>query len=648
MQNSEEIPARSQDSRGALESLSMTQGDRRPLSAMIPEDGNRDLVPSSSSKIVEGIIQPEVISMMIDIIQVLKTDGGHDRIDTLSGRFSIDELLSSKLCVVLPLTQQSLLTSIILHRFGDTLLRSVSQEEKGTGMTRVARRRRREDAWGWMKHARDAASAFLEIGDRIFSHVQKLEERLEDEAKADRVSLLSLPDEILSIILQNVADSTCVDSGDDVLFPAKYTESSFRLSHICRRLRFISISTQCLWNRTSDLMPTEMVKLCFSRLSSAIAEVATSTASRSESYLSTAIPFSQYWRRYEHKNATFTTDELRKLASLTSGLNIPHLSYLSISNDLAATMRGCWARSQRYLDALHYFSTWSVPSLNTLRTTNFIPKPHTIPNSHSLKKLYMDLAFVPRSRFNPMDLISFLVSLSLLEELSLRFKSLNTVGGGAYRRISSPVGLSSVRKLELEFNRCSANEIRHTFASIHFPSVASLKLCAVGLEEWQDEDEIRDVNNVIHAVNLDDQTFPKLTHFELGIGVTIEGLPDIDDGGDGPLHPIDVPFTSLRHVQHLTLVGMDCDFNDPPDMRSLPALRSLTLRDCPTLRVLRLVPMLFKGGLELSQLTVENCKWIKSDFSDDSGSETGGEDSEDAEYSIVTAEEILKCISLAP
>ncbi|KLO14062.1 hypothetical protein SCHPADRAFT_996870 [Schizopora paradoxa] len=571
----------------------MSQGTRRPRSDMGPQDGDGQLESTSTPELEGGRIHPEVISAMMALIEKLRGDGG--RMGTSSGWF--DELWGSK------------------SKSGS---QEGSQLEEGAEMTKIARSRRREGVRESLKRARDTANAFLEIGNHAISQIKRLEGQLEVEEIADRTCLLSLPDEILAIILEGTAWRAWADEEEDLPRTNSYIQTSIRLSHICQRLRRIAVSTQSLWDRTINFMPAEVVESCFNRLSAPIAEVAVSGWSGSdkvgrrtlpppsflkesyESYLTTICPFSQHWRRYIHEDLCVTVEVLKEVASLTRGLYAPHLSEMAIHYNPAAMRIPSEELPQEYRDALYYFSTWSIPSLSSLAISNLIPLPHSFSNSHFLTKLCMGLTFV--AKFNPGELASFLGSLSQLDELLIRFELLDSNIEIAGHPNTTEVVLSGVRKMELEFYRCTGEHVDAAFIPLRFPSVAFLKLCAWGLEEWQEGENIDDV---VRAVLCPDaQSFPKLSKFELGIGVTVHGLPDmIVEHLDRPLCTFRIPFASLRHIRHLALVGMVCVFVDNPDMSSLPSLRSLTLKNCGMLKrewALQLLPNLFERGLQPS------------------------------------------------
>ncbi|KLO14078.1 hypothetical protein SCHPADRAFT_928119 [Schizopora paradoxa] len=617
----------------------MPQGTRKSRSAMGPQDGNGDgaLEPSSTSELEGGQIRPEALSKMMEIIEKLIGDGG--RIGTSSGWF--DELWGSK--------------SNLGSQEGSLLVEGAE--------TKIARRRQRERVWESLKGARDTANTFLEmgpiIGDHILSQIKRLEERLEAEEIADRLSLLSLPDEILVIILENTAWRAWADEEKDFPRTIDYIQTSTRLSHVCQRLRHIAISTQSLWDRTNNFIPAEMVETCFNRLTSPIAEVAMRGSNRDqrtlppssfvkksyESYLTTTCPFSQHWRRYVHEDPNVYVDILKEVASLTRGLVAPHLSEMVICYDSLAMVIPIEERSREGRDALYYFSTWTIPSLSSLRISNVIPSPNSFSNSHFLTKL--DASFTFNPDFNPRDFAFFLGSLSRLEELLICFECIyGTVGP----TVTTETVLSSVRTLGLDFSRSAGEFVGAAFAPLRFPNVAVLKLCAWEFEEWLEEEVI---DEVIRAVITDSLSFPKLAQFELGLGLTVKGQHDTNANSMylvRPLCTVCIPFGSLVQIQHLVLVGMVCVFVDIPDMSSLPALRSLTLKDCKMLDrewVLQLLPKLFERGLEPSQLTVVNCKWsepmekLELTREDGSESDTGDGDYGILNYRAVTAEEML-------
>ncbi|KLO14076.1 hypothetical protein SCHPADRAFT_332503 [Schizopora paradoxa] len=431
------------------------------------EDGDVGRETSPAFGLERERIRPEVIAMMMDIVERLKENGGC--VGALSDLFDVNELWSSN---------------------SDFLTQKVIQPGKGAEQAKVAHRRQRQAVRDLLKLPRDAASAFVEIGNHIFSQVRKLEERLGVEENADRLTLLSLPDEILAIIFRNAVDGTRLDEEDSIYLPLAHVQASASLSHVCQRFRHVAISIPYLWNCTFNRMSTDLVEMCFSRLSIPIAEVSVTTTSNlasiesSKSYLSTVVPFSQRWRRYEHEQLRFAIDRLKEVASFSRNLNAPHLLELSIVYSTAPLKLTNGERSQADREAIHYYSTWSCPMLTSVSTRNLIPVPYMIPNSPSLKELDMSMNFERNTpKFSLGDLVSFLSSLVQLEDLTLQFFSLNSNIEEMDSPISTKVALSSLRKLCINLYRCDAEYVDAIFTSIRFPNIVSLKLCVWRLED---------------------------------------------------------------------------------------------------------------------------------------------------------------------
>ncbi|KLO14063.1 hypothetical protein SCHPADRAFT_996871 [Schizopora paradoxa] len=599
-------------------------------------DGGRETSPAPGLE--RQRIHPEVISAMLGVVERLGDNGG--RIGTLSDLFDVNELWGSE---------------------AESRLRNSSQSGKDADSMKVERSRRREDTRDSLKIARNAASAFVEIGNHVFSQARILEERLEAEEFADRVALLSLPDEILAIIFKIVVDRTVLRE-DDTFQPLAHVHASVILSHVCQRFRHIATSTPYFWNRTLNVMPTDMVEMCFDRLLAPTAEVAMTGPNRGyfsvhstsidsyKSYLSTVIPFSRHWRRYTHEDMYNFIDGLTEVASLTRDLNAPHLSSLSIAYSPSTPRLTNGERSQEHQDAFHYFSSWSCPSLVSLVIANFVPVPYMIPNSSSLKKLDMKLCFGSlTSIFSWKCLASFLSSLSQLEELSFTIEILNLDTEKDDFPIPTEVELSRVRELEIVFYRCNAERVDIMFTNIRLPNLASLKICAWGLAEWEEQENI---DAVIRSVIPDERSFPKLAHFELGLGTDNESILDVESRRR-PICTVCIPFASLTLVNHFTIVGTYYDFAPLPGGSFLPSLRSLTLKDCKKLNrewIIQLLSALFKQkSLHPSQLKVEDCMWtktaeeLKMQSEDEFNSfEDGDDEDEGLDYRSVSAEEMIK------
>jgi len=506
---------------------------------------------------------PEAILVMRDVVGRFRNCDGC--LDSQSGWFNVDEIcLLTPVPFILNISQASIDAKLI------------AQEE---------------EIQKTINCARIAAGTFLEIGKRMISQIKKFEAQF--NTLRLRKGMLSLPDEILAIVLKFAAyehESHASESSSNATSIA--VRRSAKLSHVCQRFRRVLVTIPTLWNRILSAMPKDMVTTCCCRFAIANVEVtlehptrhlAHLTASGSElidSFIPTAASSSSYWRSYVHGhrssyvNSGFTVDELKELAVLTHGLDAPFL-YELVLNYPQDTLGHSEERFQEYRDAVHYFTTWTIlmPKLASLVTVNLIPRPFQLQNSPSLKKLNMSMS---GSELHLQGLSSFLSSHPFLEEFILGLQHADSSQQANMRTLLAlEVRLPSIRKLDFHIYYCSGDHIKSMFDIHRFPNASSMKPRVYGASYWYGLVERMD--DVIHAVLPGVHVFPKLALLDLGFGFDSWGRTN----PTGRLIcTISIPFAGLVNLNHLILSTTDYDIISIPDGSCLPALRSLVLKDC--------------------------------------------------------------------
>ncbi len=212
-----------------------------------------------------------------------------------------------------------------------------------------------------INRVRIAAKAFLEIGMHVASQVKKLETHF--KALRLRKGMLSLPDEILAIVLKFTAyegSDHFTGNHNDAYAIFTTVRRSAKLSHVCQRFRRILVAIPILWNRVLNKMPESMVAACCSRFSVANVEVSVTLnlANRISSceyrqtdleslrsFVLTATSFSQYWHRYVHDlhlTSSSNAVELKELSKLLQDLDVPCLTELVLNCPESTLVRTKW------------------------------------------------------------------------------------------------------------------------------------------------------------------------------------------------------------------------------------------------------------------------------------------------------------------
>ncbi len=144
---------------------------------------------------------------------------------------------------------------------------------------------------------------------------------------------------------------------------------------------------------SSMTMDMDMVSSSCDRLSKTRGEIFfggkqrynTTTCIDSEVFVRMVARQSRHWLRFVQGynwllRATYSVEELKKLARITRRLNTPFLSELDIRFPSVILMEDRHRR-QDVRDAVHYYSTWSMPKLRSLVMENLLPIPCFAPVS---------------------------------------------------------------------------------------------------------------------------------------------------------------------------------------------------------------------------------------------------------------------------
>ncbi len=404
-----------------------------------------------------------------------------------------------------------------------------------------------------------------------------------------RSGIGSLPDEILADVLEFVVqipdeggDQTGSDDIDSNVDYYTYrtivieARVATRLSQVCRRFRNLVILSPKLWRRICSMMNPGMASSCVSRCKRMDArfEVHLRIPFHSdrtlESFLLTAVGGSHFWSRFVHEWEILHVplkDEITSTVLPLCGLHAPQLSEIVIGFPYEYYRDKSIAREVQ--GEMHYYSTWSTPSLHSMKTSNLIPVPFSGSISLSTLSIYMDLC----KRYPGLDfksLATFLGSCPVLEEFNLKIRdSLSEHESPVPQALPSRTEIKAVKKLELVFGYCDSSTISYFMEAVHFPNVSIASLRLLG-------DPDTHIQNFIQTMFPDSSAFPNLTRLQL----TVKQTRDEWTHSHLTMQSVSIPFASLPKLEHLTLTLFDSVLTSLPKGTRLPALRSLEFVNC--------------------------------------------------------------------
>ncbi|KLO14725.1 hypothetical protein SCHPADRAFT_939279 [Schizopora paradoxa] len=431
-----------------------------------------------------------------------------------------------------------------------------------------------------------------------------------------RKTFSSLPGEILAVVLEEIVVRNSwapyIYNEREAGPAIRIFKAATKLSHTCQRFRSIIFQVPSLWNRIHSSMPQVMFSTCFERVATAIMQVNVDDDSWSDPQLVTefigvAKSYSPLWEsfNFRHKRPLEELGDGNLLECLNE-LNTPSLTSLSIW--YSAYIRP--ESGNGLQEALHYYSTWSMPKLLKMTIRNIIPIP--FPSSPFLKYLDLELTLYHEAvllDFKP--LVAFIASCVNLEELKM-YLSYNRFDGISFP--AEPVTLARVRKLTFRFHFCPREHVKLVMSNLLFPVVSCMSLDLEHLDgELSDiSDNNVDDDDVLSSIFESPSCFPKLTDLELKLGEQSFQRHESSQ--------IKLPFNHLRTVKQLKL-NLDY-FGDwqgrvrllIPKGECLPSLRSLSLECCTDIKLEWITSLLGRlhaqGILQSLELTVTSCSWI--------------------------------------
>ncbi len=274
---------------------------------------------------------------------------------------------------------------------------------------------------------------------KIWAHVSRQLEICEGNIESYnlRRGFCILPDEILSTVLEYAAlqglrkEDEKNDEEENIVSTVK---SVVKLSHTCKRFRYLIIHSPRLWMCIFIGMgKLDMVSTCLSRctrggeitLSTSLFETPPNpgpyrqSACDNTSFILTVLKRTENWgsfilhggserssflERSEEYPYSMRFKEVREgrlqdYTALAKDLNLPNLTQLTIRHPEPAVSLKV-LDDANFRNAIHLYSHWSTPRLRSMFAGNFIPIPFS--GTRSLSSLHVDLQFVwmsNRSRY---------------------------------------------------------------------------------------------------------------------------------------------------------------------------------------------------------------------------------------------------------
>ncbi|KLO14086.1 hypothetical protein SCHPADRAFT_996881 [Schizopora paradoxa] len=381
--------------------------------------------------------------------------------------------------------------------------------------------------------------------------------------------LSSFPVEILSSILEMGA--YCSPGYTSGIAKADWiiesVNAAVRISSVCSRFRHIAIHTPSMWNRICVGMPEEMLKTCVDRAGSLgldiFFDISIMGHSTPEPREELALPFLEFivtvagsWRQFDHHCFTHLSagnslpvDEMSELEVMTSGLYAPRLSEPAVrygegdGDDFDEGNH--WSLdNSRWHKIFHYYSTWTVPALQSMSTFNLIPIPFS--GCSSIGILYIDMDYTnsrsmpraPRRSFDANGVSAFLSSCTVLRKFTLRLTQA-TLSPDA-PPISHPQS-TTIKEFHLYLDQCGGDAIERFINAIRCPNTDRLALTVIcgkvgGLRVFHHQTDI------VSGIFSNPEVFPHLEHLHFSalseqpgfldqyidsVGLPIERIPNL-------------------------------------------------------------------------------------------------------------------------
>ncbi|KLO13566.1 hypothetical protein SCHPADRAFT_904034 [Schizopora paradoxa] len=432
-----------------------------------------------------------------------------------------------------------------------------------------------------------------------------------------------IPNEILSQILLFAANC----NPDHVFHTGNAREeimcgfrSAVALSHVCRRFRVVALhvlNTPTMWNRIVDSMTPNVVEACLRRSGIAPLEIFINpfvwTSLKQKQHFkefiqgisSTADRWSSFtlYDVTETLGSKATLDDLTLIEDVFGDLHVPLLERMEICmpHRLSRSNVDGWVS----IIPRRFCQVWNAPKLNTLVAKQFIPQPFSRPTVLST----LDLTFGDHARkglnsremFDVSRLHLFLLSCPLLENMCLSMSRLNEPESAD--SLLRPASFVRVKNVTFRFYSCSASFVRAVLGESTFPAATKLTLSLGFPTTYRHE-----LHQLIEAALYNSRRFPSLVKMALDI------RHDHSSRGSG-IEPVDLPFSLLENVKHLTLqVDKSVDLQLPKGR--IPPLHSLCLKNCSRIGMdwvdSFLETLAEQGDLEtLEELRTESCEMLE-------------------------------------
>ncbi|KLO04118.1 hypothetical protein SCHPADRAFT_947957 [Schizopora paradoxa] len=386
-----------------------------------------------------------------------------------------------------------------------------------------------------------ASRALLQLSECISFQATVAEKHVKTLQR--RSGFSSLPDEILSIVLENAAYAADDHDRDSrpfnlkVTAPIRTVKSATRLSHSCRRFRRLILDIPVLYSCTCSFMPPDMASTCCDRLKATNGGMDVRLYNENmefreaKDFIHMAMKNSKNWHYYTHcysfpgGNGEVSVADLEDLAKATYKLDVPSLISVSIYYpSWTATLIQEGLRE----DPFHYIKTWTMPKLSSLKLSNVIPSPFA--GSTSLRQLSLRMNYdgTDNGMFKLQTLIAFLVPCVLLEELAIELYFVADV-----LRWAAPTephaSFDRINRVEFTFHECSIRAVKSVMAALNFPKIRAVVLRISILYGFSSEDPdlpLGDVDDIFQAIFSDSTAFSKLLDLQLYINTVCRTFED--------------------------------------------------------------------------------------------------------------------------
>ncbi len=402
-----------------------------------------------------------------------------------------------------------------------------------------------------------------------------------------RLKLIHLPDDIISVIFAYAHESSTNDPN-----PLTSIRTSLRLSHICRRCRFMALAMPDLWTTLSSLQhpdsiphfillskeqPLRVSFVAQTPMFNILAHNSDAVMKRN-TFLQDVMPLSTRWRSF---NLSFTpTEDDEELDLILPGLvrafrNIK----LDALEKLTVRFEGWFGALRDGTSTSSLFSSWHTPKLRHCAVVDFIP---TLPVSKLVTSLNLEFVGEITDPVEAEQFLEFVGHHKNLSDLALSFgptnhESFEVVDGVRFRR---GMNLPLLKKLKIStVVGHSYDVVRYVLRSLSRSNleevVMEFRICL-----HDDGEEAEDILNSLQfprELNLclrELSRHESLKSFTLKIGQKTR---------DNPFHgrwnnALDSIFPNLKNIQHLAIFAPDFP---SPKIKAIPAqLRTLSLDTC--------------------------------------------------------------------